>query len=578
MAPQFAHGVHAQPWLPRALLRRASDTRRRATRGDRAGVEGTPHADGRSRRDLGHRGAAAALAVVPQRRAGRGRAHPRRVLRDRVAQQQAGAEPGAPRHRPGALPTQRRVGVVLRDGEPGGRRLLAREGGVAARHRAGGGRRARDSAGASRPGDPGAVAHRAAGTGLRPGPRARDERVQPRQGARPARPVWLRRSGRRRLARAARRLAAADRVRHLARRDVPRAVRAVADQHERDRHPHGAQHQAMARAPEGLARRQADDVGRRLVRWPRWRCVHGAGIRSQQGAGQPRALRPAGVQRDLRAPARAARRPRTRCAARRSQAADGRLHAVQGARAPHLDRPRAAVGHWLLPQRVRARVLEVCRRRHGRARAQGQAVSGVGPRRRRLLQAALASTALHRVPAARAQGGGNAPRKVLRLLFNSAETTFDPARISDLYSRAVTMHIFEAPYRYDILARPPRVRPLTAAGMPEPSSDFRSWTIRISPGIYFADDPAFKGKRRELVAQDYVYAFQRAIDPANISPIEPSLIELKIKGLADARDAAKAAKRFDYDAPIEGLRALDRYTLRLELEQPRPRLLEAVLV
>jgi ABC-type transport system substrate-binding protein len=169
----------------------------------------------------------------------------------------------------------------------------------------------------------------------------------------------------------------------------------------------------------------------------------------------------------------------------------------------------------------------------------------------------------------------NAERKVLRLMFSSGETSFDPARISDLYSRAVTAHIFEAPYTYDYLARPTRVRPLTAAGMPEVSDDFRTWVVRIKPGIYFADDPVFKGQRRELVAQDYVYAFQRAVDPANISPIEANVIDLKIKGLAAAREAAvKGKKPFDYDAPIEGLRALDRHTLRIELEQPRPRFID----
>ena len=36
--------------------------------------------------------------------------------------------------------------------------------------------------------------------------------------------------------------------------------------------------------------------------------------------------------------------------------------------------------------------------------------------------------------------------------------------------------------------------------MPEVSADFRTWTVRVRPGIFFADDPAFKGKRRELVA------------------------------------------------------------------------------
>jgi len=190
------------------------------------------------------------------------------------------------------------------------------------------------------------------------------------------------------------------------------------------------------------------------------------------------------------------------------------------------------------------------------------------PRRRRLLQAAAAAA----LPLPALAIGQQPARKVLRLLFSSAETSFDPARISDLYSRTVTRHIFEAPYAFDTLAQPTRVRPLTAAAMPEVSDDFRVWTVRLQPGIYYSDDQAFKGLRRELVAQDYVYAFQRAVDPANLSPIEGEVLEYRIRGLAAAREAALKTKRpFDYDAPIDGLRALDRYTLRIALEQPRPR-------
>jgi ABC-type transport system substrate-binding protein len=199
------------------------------------------------------------------------------------------------------------------------------------------------------------------------------------------------------------------------------------------------------------------------------------------------------------------------------------------------------------------------------------------PQRRRVLQGGAAALALPLLPAVSAHQPAE-QRKVLRLLFASAETTFDPARISDNYSRAVTMHIFEALYTYDYLARPVVVRPLTAAAMPEVSDDFRVWTVRLRPGIFFADDPAFKGQRRELVAQDYVYTVQRVVDPANISPIEPSTIDLKIKGLAAARDAAVKGKRpFDYSATIEGLRALDRYTLRFELEQSRPRFIHSLV-
>ena len=100
-------------------------------------------------------------------------------------------------------------------------------------------------------------------------------------------------------------------------------------------------------------------------------------------------------------------------------------------------------------------------------------------------------------------------RKVLSLAFTQAETSLDPARIVDLYSRNLTAHIFEALYQYDHLARPSKIKPLTADGMPEASADFKVWTVKIKPGIYFADDPAFKGKKRELVAQDYVYSFKR---------------------------------------------------------------------
>ena len=131
---------------------------------------------------------------------------------------------------------------------------------------------------------------------------------------------------------------------------------------------------------------------------------------------------------------------------------------------------------------------------------------------------------------------------MLRYAFPVAETSFDPAQISDLYSRIITPHIFEGLYKYDHLARPFKMRPLTADGMPEGSDDFRTWTVRIRPGIYFADDPAFKGSRRELVAQDYVYAFKRFADPANKSPIWSRHRDEGFVGLDELREEALTAR------------------------------------
>ena len=124
-----------------------------------------------------------------------------------------------------------------------------------------------------------------------------------------------------------------------------------------------------------------------------------------------------------------------------------------------------------------------------------------------LLAAAPAVAAPASAPPAAPAASAPAGAKVLRYAFLVAETGFDPAQINDLYSRIITSHIFDGLYKYDYLARPYKVVPNVAIGLPEVGDDFRTWTIQLRPGILFADDPAFKGKPRELVAQDYVYAF-----------------------------------------------------------------------
>ena len=95
--------------------------------------------------------------------------------------------------------------------------------------------------------------------------------------------------------------------------------------------------------------------------------------------------------------------------------------------------------------------------------------------------------------------------KVYRTAFPTGETGFDPAKVSDLYSNEVNEAIFERLLTYDWLARPAKVVPMVAEAMPEISADGRVFTFHLRHGIYFADDPAFKGKQRELVAQDFVY-------------------------------------------------------------------------
>ena len=197
-------------------------------------------------------------------------------------------------------------------------------------------------------------------------------------------------------------------------------------------------------------------------------------------------------------------------------------------------------------------------------------------KRRQLMEASAAAWAAAALPSLAAQvpedGVGATGEKVLRYAFQVAETGFDPAQIIDLYSRIVTAHIFDSLLTYDYLARPFKLKPSTAEAMPEVSADFRIYTFRIKPGIFFADDPAFKGRRRELVAEDYVYSVKRIVDPKLKSPAQPGLEEEGILGLNELRaEAQKTGRPLDYDRPIEGLRAIDRHTLRVTLREPRPR-------
>ncbi len=159
------------------------------------------------------------------------------------------------------------------------------------------------------------------------------------------------------------------------------------------------------------------------------------------------------------------------------------------------------------------------------------------------------------------------PKKIFRYAFEIAETSFDPQKISDVYSNIVNDGIFDSPLAYDYLARPMKLKPNTLVSMPEISPDGLTYTLRVKPGIYFADDPAFKGKKRELVAEDYVYTMKRLMDPKLAAPLLAE-IEGVIAGSDEALARARKANKFDYDAPIEGLKALDRYTFQIKLTQP----------
>ena len=136
------------------------------------------------------------------------------------------------------------------------------------------------------------------------------------------------------------------------------------------------------------------------------------------------------------------------------------------------------------------------------------------------------------------------PSKILRITFQAAETGFDPVKVSDYYSGTVIEAVFDPLLTYDYLARPAKLVPNTAAALPQISDRGRTYRVSVKPGIHFADDPVFKGAKRELTALDYAYSIRRFLDPKNRSP---------------------------YAFLFEGIAAIEtpeRYTLLIRLKQP----------
>jgi ABC-type transport system substrate-binding protein len=156
------------------------------------------------------------------------------------------------------------------------------------------------------------------------------------------------------------------------------------------------------------------------------------------------------------------------------------------------------------------------------------------------------------------------PAKVLRVAFEAEETGFDPVKVTDSYSNRIIEVAFERLLTYDYLARPAKLVPMAAETLPEVSPDAKSYVFKLRKGVFYTPDPAFKGARRELVAQDVAYSIKRLMDPANRSPWR-FLVDGKIVGLDAVAKNAATSNKFDYDAAVAGLEVVDKHTLRVKL-------------
>ncbi|MEN8127353.1 MAG: ABC transporter substrate-binding protein [Planctomycetota bacterium] len=196
------------------------------------------------------------------------------------------------------------------------------------------------------------------------------------------------------------------------------------------------------------------------------------------------------------------------------------------------------------------------------------------------LAVCLCGIALSMSGCSKTDTGDNTDEMILRRRMPTKLQTLDAGNMRGVYSMEVGGQIYETLYTYHLLKRPYEITPLLAEALPHVSADNLTYTIRIKQGVRFQNDPCFEGGQgRELTADDFVYALKRV---ANIKYLNQNWSGLKDKivGLDDFREYTKQFKKeldVDYSREVEGLKALDDYTLRIKLIQPWPQLVESVL-
>ncbi|KMY49091.1 peptide ABC transporter substrate-binding protein [Peribacillus loiseleuriae] len=145
----------------------------------------------------------------------------------------------------------------------------------------------------------------------------------------------------------------------------------------------------------------------------------------------------------------------------------------------------------------------------------------------------------------------------IKILSKSEIPTLDSVKTTDEIGFNVLNSINEGLYTQD---KDGSSVPALVDGEPEVSEDGKTVTFKLIDAKWSNGDP--------VTAQDFVFAWQRAIDPATASEYGPYMMNGKIAGAQEITDAAVAKK--DFDLNTLGIKAIDEKTLEVKFEKVLP--------
>lgn len=170
----------------------------------------------------------------------------------------------------------------------------------------------------------------------------------------------------------------------------------------------------------------------------------------------------------------------------------------------------------------------------------------------------------------------NVNEKSLHITVQSRIKGMDPINTGDTYSSTEVARVYEGLLQYHYLKRPYELEPNLAESMPEVSDDGLTYTFKLKKGVMFHDNKCFEGgKGRELTAEDVVFSIMRLADPRN-NAIGWWILDGKVVGLNEWRDEQKKLNKTNYSAKVEGLKAVDKYTVQFKLTEEFPQFLYAL--
>jgi oligopeptide transport system substrate-binding protein len=150
--------------------------------------------------------------------------------------------------------------------------------------------------------------------------------------------------------------------------------------------------------------------------------------------------------------------------------------------------------------------------------------------------------------------GQLADKQVINVLETAEIPTLDSVMNQDVLGSEILSQVTSGLYRLDQTGT--KAIPDDADGMPTFNSDKSVLTIKLKKNVKWSNgDP--------VTAHDYVYAWQRGIDPKTASPYVPYMMTDKIKNATEISEGK---------APVSslGVKAIEDYTLEIDLVRPLP--------